>query len=82
MQQITKTEINVGNEIILMLNVHMRDSQEENYEKMTRILEENKEKSIIIGGDSNARTASKGGKLEDQSGEERRLSDDKIINNE
>jgi len=44
----------------------MRERRKENYEKITEIIEENKDKCIIIGGDFNARTVEKGGKINDE----------------
>lgn len=77
-----KMEFEIKSETITVINVYMREKREENYEKMAKIIEENREKCIIIGGDFNARTSEKGGKIEDDSGEEPRKSEDKISNKE
>lgn len=43
----------------------MREKRKSNYDIMTNIIEENKEKLIIKGGNFNSGTARKGGKAED-----------------
>jgi len=80
--EVMKMEIDTGNEVIIVISTYMRENRKENYEKIAEIIEENKDRYIIIGGDFNARTAEKGGRIEDDIAEERRSSEDKIINEE
>lgn len=58
----------------------MRERRKENYERIAKIIEENKNKRIIIGGDFNARTAEKGGRIDDETAEECRTSENKLMN--
>lgn len=69
-------------EEIIIMSVYIRENKEVNYNKMAKIIEENKEKPIYIGGDFNARTSTKGGKLEVEDRTELRKSEEKILNEE
>jgi len=80
--EVMKMEIDTGSEVIIVISIYMRENRKENYEKLSKIIEENKDRYIIIGGDFNARTAEKGGKIEDDTDEENRTSEDKMINEE
>ncbi|XP_025265271.1 uncharacterized protein LOC112638231 [Camponotus floridanus] len=80
--EVMKMEIDTGNEVIIVISTYMRENRKENYEKISEIIEENKDRYIIIGGDFNARTAEKGGRIEDDTAEESRTSEDKVINEE
>lgn len=81
-EEVTKIEIEEEENKIIIVSVYMREKRKENYEKLSEIIEENKEKSIILGGDFNARTALKGGKIEEEDNSEGRRSEDKILNEE
>lgn len=41
----------------VIISVYIREYREGNYEHTARVIEENKEKPIIIGGDFNERTS-------------------------
>lgn len=65
---------------MIILNVYMRDKKEENFNQMSNEIEKNKDKAIEIGGNFNAKTADKGGRVEDKTRIKLRKSKGKTIN--
>ena len=56
-EELLKVNVKIETEEFVIISVYIREKRKENYEKMVKIIEENKEKPIFIGGDFNARTA-------------------------
>lgn len=62
--------------------IYMRHKKKENYEIMEKWIEKDKENSVIIYGDFNARTAEEGGLWILEEEKEERRSKDKVVNEE